>query len=156
MKTSTVLLAVGLILAMVWGGSAQAQTWSTEQNAVWEVVSSTWERDLKQDSGWIQDTTHASVSAWGMSYPAPRNKASIGRWAEHGKTVSTLQLYELAPHAISVAGNAAIAHYHYSTANKSAEGKVETTHGRCSDTLVRDGDRWVFLGWSCSDEPKAK
>lgn len=37
-----------------------------------------------------------------------------------------------------------------------AEGKNETTHGRCSDTLVRDGGKWVFLGWSCSDEPKPR
>lgn len=156
MKTSAVIVVVGSILVMMCSGTVQAQTWSAEQTAVWTVVSSTWERDLKQDSGWIKDTTHASVSAWGMNYPAPRNRDSLGRWAEHGKTVSTMQIFELAPHAISIAGNAAIAHYHYSTANKTAEGKSETIHGRCSDTLVREGERWVFLGWSCSDEPKAK
>jgi hypothetical protein len=33
-------------------------------------------------------------------------------------------------------------------------GKQSVTHGRCSDTLVRENGRWVFLGWSCSDEPK--
>jgi ketosteroid isomerase-like protein len=55
-----------------------------------------------------------------------------------------------------VAGDTALVHYYYSAASKTAEGKNKTTHGRCSDTLVRDDGKWVFLGWSCSDHPKPR
>ena len=154
MSKTTVLLATALVAITLGAGSAQAQAWSAEQTAVWTVVSSTWERDLKKDSGWMQDATHASVSAWGMTNPAPRNRDSLVRWARHSNELSTMLIYELSPHAIVVAGDTALAHYHYTTASRNAEGKVENTIGRCSDTLVKSGGRWVFLGWSCSDEPK--
>lgn len=98
--------------------------------------------------------THPAVSAWGRDYPAPRGRDSIVRWNKISQQSQTLTAYDLSPSAISVAGDAAIAHYYYSTASKTKEGKSEVVHGRCSDTLVRDNGRWVFLGWSCSDEPK--
>jgi hypothetical protein len=145
------VLAVALVSA-----AAQAQTWSAEQQAAWAASESTWERDLNKDSGWINDATHASVSAWGMDYPAPRGRDSVHRWAQHGQSTGTMLMYDLAPLAIVVAGDTALVHYYYTTASKTAEGKNETTHGRCSDTLVRDGGKWVFLGWSCSDEPKPR
>lgn len=156
MKISSVIAAIAWLATALVPAAAQAQTWNAEQTAAWEVSAATWERDLNKDSAWINDTTHASVSAWGMDYPAPRGRGSLHRWAQHGQSTSTMLMYDLSPLAVAIAGDTALVHYYYSTASKSAEGKNETTHGRCSDTLVRDGGKWVFLGWSCSDEPKPR
>lgn len=152
------LSVVPFCLMLLLAGAAapaQAQTWSSEQTGVWEAVSGTWEKDLNKDGSWIQDDTHEAVSAWGMDYPAPRGRASIARWDKHQQEIGSMVHYELSPQAIVVAGDTALAHYHYSVAGKNYEGKHQTTHGRCSDTLVRSGRRWVFLGWSCSDMPKS-
>jgi hypothetical protein len=154
MKMANKAATIGLLAAVLLSVSAQAQTWNAEQTAAWEASTATWERDLNKDSAWINDATHASVSAWGMEYPTPRGRGSLYRWAQHGQTTSTMQMYDLAPLAIAIAGDTALVHYYYTTASKNAEGKSETTNGRCSDTLVRDNGKWVFLGWSCSDEPK--
>lgn len=155
MKALTLVQIVALSGAATFAGSLYAQSWTEAQTAAWKVSAETWERDLKQDSGWIDDATHPAVSGWGSNYPAPRNRASLNRWSEHGKTVSKMVMYDLSPLAITVTEHAAVVHYYYSTANKSAvDGKVETVHGRCTDTLVREGGSWKFLGWSCSDEPK--
>lgn len=154
MKLSDVVMSVALVGAGLLAGPIQAQTWNAEQTAAWEASKATWERDLNKDSGWINDATHASVSAWGMEYPTPRGRSSLHRWAQHSQSTNTMQMYDLAPLAIAIGGDTALVHYYYTTASKNAEGKNETTHGRCSDTLVRDGGKWVFLGWSCSDEPK--
>ena len=155
MKTAGALRLSVLIVSSLFAGSAFAQSWTDAQAAAWKVSADTWERDLKQDSGWIEDATHAAVTGWGSDYPAPRNRASLLRWADHGKTVSKMTMYDLSPLAITVTEHAAVVHYYYTTASKAAlDGKVETVHGRCTDTLVRDGGQWKFLGWSCSDEPK--
>ncbi len=155
MRTVKVLQIFGLMVTSMFGGSLFAQSWTDAQTAAWKVSADTWERDLKQDSGWIEDATHPAVSGWGSNYPAPRDRARLQRWSEHGKTVSKMVMYDLSPLAITVTEHAAVVHYYYSTASKSAvDGKVETVHGRCTDTLVRDGGNWKFLGWSCSDEPK--
>ncbi len=155
MKAVKALQIAGFTMAAMFCGSLFAQNWTEAQSAAWKVSADTWERDLKQDSGWIQDSTHASVSAWGADYPAPRGRSSLHRWSEHGKTVNKMLMYDLSPLAIAVTEHAAVVHYYYTTASKSVvDGKVETVHGRCTDTLVRDGNSWKFLGWSCSDEPK--
>ncbi|HET6603579.1 MAG TPA: nuclear transport factor 2 family protein [Xanthomonadaceae bacterium] len=154
MKSKSIWRLCGMLALLAVLAPVHAQSWSPEQTAVWKAVAATWEKDLQKDGSWIEDDTHDAVSAWGMDYPAPRGKSSISRWNKHQQSVGSMVMYDLAPHAIAVVGDTALAHYHYSVASKNAEGKNDTTHGRCSDTMVRQGGRWVFLGWSCSDEPK--
>lgn len=146
------LLAVALVPAMA--GAAQAQSWNAEQSGVWKAVSATWEADLKSDDSWILRDTHPSVAAWGRDYPAPRGREGVKRWSTVSLASRTMTAYDLAPLAISVVGNSAIAHYYYTSAYTDKAGKTEVSHGRCSDTMVRENGRWLFLGWSCSDEPK--
>lgn len=144
-----------VVLSMfLWAGAVQAQSWTAEQSAVWKAVSATWEKDLNKDDSWMTQDTHPAVSAWSRDYPSPRGRDGIVRWSKVSQQSQTLTAYDLSPGAISVVGDTAIAHYYYSTAYKNADGKTEVTHGRCSDTMVRENDRWLFLGWSCSDEPK--
>lgn len=154
MKNFTSKMLLVVLSMLVCAGAVHAQTWTAEQTAVWEASAATWEKDKNKDDSWMTDDTHSAVSAWGHDYPAPRGRDSIVRWAKINQQSQTMVGYDLAPVAISVAGDTAIAHYYYSTASRDADGKTETTHGRCSDTMVREDGRWLFLGWSCSDEPK--
>lgn len=144
---------VALMICTAFAGAAQAQDRSAEQDALWKVISNTWEMDLKKDESWMRDGLHPNATAWGMDYPAPRNNAGIMRWNKINQQMYSMTAYDLSPLDITVAGDTALAHYYYSVASKSAEGKTNVGHGRCTDTLVREGGRWVFLGWSCSDEP---
>lgn len=153
MKSMTVNMGCAAVLLLA-GGSVNAQTWSAEQTEVWKASAATWEQDLNKDSSWTENSVSDKLSTWGTGSPAPRGKASTGRWHKYGMSQDAMVMYDLAPLAIAVSGDAALAHYYYSVASKDAEGKSTTTHGRCSDTLVRENGRWVFLGWSCSDEPK--
>lgn len=154
MKSCMFRMSLAVLSMCVCAGAVQAQSWTAEQDAVWKAVSATWAKDLKQDNSWMTQDTHPAVSAWSRDYPTPRGRDSIVRWNKVNQQSQTMTEYDLTPGAISIAGDAAIAHYYYSTASKKADGKIEVTHGRCSDTMVRENGRWLFLGWSCSDEPK--
>lgn len=141
------------ILAACAVTSAGAQSWSAEQTAVWQTVQKTWEMDQKQDSSWITSMTHPNVAGWGTQNPAPRNRQSMARWAKFDSEESKLLMFELAPLSIATADDAAVAHYYYSTSSQGADGKRKTEKGYCTDTLVKQGDGWVFLGWNCGVIP---
>jgi hypothetical protein len=145
----------GLMAALLFAGTlVQAQTWSPQQLEVWKASAVTWEQDLNKDYSWTDNGVSAQVSAWGSDYPAPRGKESMKRWHTLGLQDNPMVAYDLAPLAVVVSGDTALTHYYFTVLSKDAAGKSTTTHGRCSDTLVRENGRWVFLGWSCSDEPK--
>jgi hypothetical protein len=149
------IVRLGLMAVLLFAGAlVQAQTWTPAQQEVWKVSADTWEQDLNKDHSWTERSVSAQVSAWGSDYPAPRGKSSMGRWHKHWVTQNPMVMYDLAPLAVAVSGDAAVTHYYYTLATTDAGGKQSVTHGRCSDTLVRENGRWVFLGWSCSDEPK--
>lgn len=154
MKTRNGKLLVAILLGTAFAGPAHAQERSAEEQALWKVIANTWEMDLNQDQGWMRNGLHPRVAAWGMDYPAPRDNAGIMRWSKINQQMSSMTAYDLSPLTITIAGDTALAHYYYSVASKSAEGKPSVGHGRCSDTLVRQDGRWMFLGWSCSDEPR--
>lgn len=151
---STTVRLVGAVLLLLAATAVQAQTWSPQQLEVWKVSAGTWDMDQRKDFSWTENQVSDALSAWGNENPAPRNKASTARWHKYGTEQNAIVMHELAPLAVAISGDAALVHYYYTIATKNAEGKMTTTHGRCSDTLVRENGKWVFLGWSCSDEPK--
>jgi len=135
---------------------AMAQTWDAQQTAVWEAVSMTWEIEQAEESSWIADMTTANVSGWSTGNPAPRGRDSLRKWNKLQRANSETMAYELAPLSIAVSGSAAIAHYYYTDMSVDGDGKRETAHGYCSDTLVKQADKWVYLGWNCGDIPAKK
>jgi hypothetical protein len=143
-----------LVAALCLAQSAAAQSWDAQQTAVWQAVAKTWEMDQKQDSSWMTSMTHANVSGWSSQNPAPRSRASMLKWTKVNNENSKVLTLELSPLSIATADGAAVAHYYYSTANEDREGKRSTEHGYCSDTLIKQGDAWVYLGWNCGELPK--
>lgn len=148
-------IVAAAMLAACGVSVSSAQSWNEQQAAVWSVVEKTWEMDKNQDPGWMTSMTHANVAGWGTQNPAPRNAQSMLRWSKFSQETDKMLMYELAPLAIAVSEHAAVAHYYSTTAMQGADGKRRTEHGYCTDTLVKQGGGWVFLGWNCG-ELKAK
>ena len=53
----------------------------------------------------------------------------------------------------AIRGGAAVVHYYASVSEEDQDGKRETTTSRCTDTLIREGGQWLYLGWFCFNEP---
>lgn len=154
MKARNAIAAMFVTASMLAAGSAAAQSWDADQTAVWAVVEKTWKMDEQKDGSWITGMTHAKVSGWSMSNPAPRGQASLARWNKYSSENGKVLMTELSPLAIAVGDGAAVVHYYYTTANENREGKRENEHGWCSDTLVKQGEAWVYLGWNCGELKK--
>jgi len=127
-----------------------AQTWSPDQQAVMAVVDATW---TENDATWVTRLTHPEMLGWSDSSPIPRDQATTGRWSDHGLESSSGLMHSLAPVGIAIRGNTAVAHYYASVSAEDSDGKRETTTSRCTDTLIREGGEWLYLGWFCYDEP---
>jgi hypothetical protein len=132
---------------------ASAQTWSAEQQEVWNFELSQWKRDAAKDLAWVEELVHPAALIWGNANPAPQNKGSVARWARYNSGNSTTLEYEIFPLGIVVQGNVAVAHYRYTTAAEDMKKERKTVNGRYTDMLIKEGGRWQFIGWSGGDDP---
>jgi hypothetical protein len=149
--TRTRMLAAVVVLAiapLVQPGRAEAQTWSPQQQEVWQAVQAQWAASMAKDAGWMERFLHTDFRGWSASEPVPRDKESASRWARYEMDGGTTLVQDLAPVAIVIHGNAAVVHYYFSQAQADREGKHRTVHGRYTDTLVKEDGRWLFLAWS--------
>lgn len=145
-----VLLLGSLAVSM---GAANAQTWSQAQAEVWQVILASYEDIDARDVNWTDKWVLPDAVVWGPAYPMPRSRDSVKRWDAYQLAAGKNHVSEYSPAAIVVHGSTAVAHYYYSNATENREGKHETTHGRCTDVLAKDGDSWKFIAWHCGDEP---
>jgi len=146
---SVILASAALIMMMV---PAHAQSWSNEQLEVWNIVQAQWEATKDKDSEWTKRFLHDDFVGWANDIPAPRTRSSVANWDRLDMEDSTTLLQELTPLGIVIHGNTAVAHYVYSQTTEDGEGERKTTHGRYTDTLVKDGDNWLFLAWHGGDD----
>ena len=129
-----------------------AQQWNAAQTEVWNVVLASYADIENQDVNWSTKWVTEDAKVWGSGYPMPRSRDDVKRWDSYQLPQSKTMMSNYAPAAIVVHDSTAVAHYYYSTGDKNKEGKHKTTHGRCSDILVKEGDSWKFVAWHCSDE----
>ena len=153
MTTTRAVLATSLGMLMFWAAAADAQTWSKEQSAVWQVVLDSYKDIDKRDANWADKWVFADAMVWGPDYPMPRTRDSVKRWDAYNFPAGKTHVAEYSPVAIVVHGSTAVAHYYYSNATED-RGKHETAHGRCTDVLAKDGKSWKFIAWHCGDAPK--
>lgn len=146
-------LLIASCVMLMSATSASAQSWNAEQTAAWQAAAKTWAMDQNQDSSWMTTMTADNVTAWNTGNPAPRGRAAMVRWREITSADSKMLAHELAPQAIAVSDRTAVVHYYWSTLSEGKDGKRKTEHGYCSDTLIKRGDSWVFLGWNCGEIP---
>ena len=153
MRTKLIAAAFtgGLLLANPLIVSAQAPTWSTEQQAVWSVIDRSWSDEIARNGRWPGQYVHQNVVSWGPEWPMPRYRDSIERWSRFYDTQSRVLQHELSPAAISVAGNTAVVHYSAVSMRQREVGRgqppaeAEREAYGIVETLVRDGSNWRFL-----------
>ena len=150
MSSQTRAALLGGVALCILNSPLVAQTWSSEQQAVLAVVEETW---TENDPTWVTRLTHPEMLGWGNTIPMPRDQSTTRRWADHGLEDATGLMHSLAPVGIVIRGDAAVVHYYASWSEEDREGKRETTTSRCTDTLTREANTWLYLGWFCFDEP---
>lgn len=152
-SASTWMIISAAVCLSVLPTAATAQTWAPEQLEVWGVIQAQWDASMQKDETWPQRFLHEQFQGWDNENPTPRDRDATQRWNRYGWETSTALMQQLHPIGIVVVGNTAVAHYVYSTAAENRDGERETTHGRFSDILVRDGGTWRFLAWHGGDDP---
>ncbi len=149
-------LPIGLLfLAMtIHTGAAAAQTWTSEQQELWQLEEQQWKMSAAKDLSWIETMVHPNISFWQDGQPMPRNRASLTRWSKYDSGNSTVLEQELYPIAMTITGNVAVAQYRYQVASEDHKKERETVTGRYTDVFLKDGGRWRFISWSGGDDPK--
>jgi hypothetical protein len=107
-----------------------------------------------KDMSWIDKMVHPNISYWDVDQPGPQNKASLQRWNRFSNANSTVLEQELFPISLTITGTIAVVQYRYSVARENYKKERETTTGRYTDVLVKEGGRWLFVAWSGGDDPK--
>lgn len=146
------LIKLSVLLLLV-SAVSQAQEWNEAQTEVWNAVLGSYVDIDNSDVNWTDKWVTDDAVVWGSGFPMPRTRESIKRWNGYQFPQSETMMSEYSPAAIVVHDNTAVAHYYYSNGAKNKEGKHKTTHGRCSDILVKHDNSWKFLSWHCADTP---
>ena len=133
---------------------ASAQTWNAEQQEVWKLEEQQWQMSKDKDISWIDKMVHPNISYWDVDQPGPQNKASLQRWNRYNNANATVLEQELFPISMTITGNIAVVQYRYSVARENYKKERETSTGRYTDVLVKEGGRWLFIAWSGGDDPK--
>jgi hypothetical protein len=139
------LLVISLLVLAGLAAPVMAAEWSTDQTAVWSVISQSWEDEVARNGKWPADYIHKDVVAWGASWPQPRNGASMIKWSRFSEQAGKTLIYELFPVAVVVVNDTAVVNYNVVMETENYEMKRKRTAEGLIETLVRDGERWKFL-----------
>lgn len=142
------------VLLLAFAGTVSAQTWSAEQQEIWEFEEAQWQMAKNEDMSWMDTMVHPNLSFWDIDQQSPQNKASLGRWTRYNSSNNTVLEQELFPIAITITGNLAVVHYRYVVARENYKKDRETVSGRYTDILLKEGGKWMFISWAGGDDPK--
>lgn len=140
--------AVGLVFAAP--AAAQSPSWNAEQTAVWKLVEQSWADEVARNGRWPGNYVHDQMTTFDASFPMPRHRASFEKWVRFNDSQRRTLQYEIAPAAITVAGDTAVVHYTGVTMAQQGQEKPDREMFGVSETLVRSGGSWKFLsssGW---------
>jgi hypothetical protein len=144
------IAAVSLALGGV-AGTAAAQTWSKDQQEVWQLEQQQWAMSAAKDVSWIDTMVHANMRFWETGSPMPRDKASLKLWSRYDSENSTVLQQEIFPIAVTITGNVAVAQYHYRMASENHKKERKTVTGHYTDVLIKVDGRWMFIAWAGGD-----
>lgn len=147
------ILSLFFVLFLILPFGVQAQTWTPEQQEVWDFVVQSWEADTSEDITWVDRMVHPNFRGWDASLPMPRDRDTQRKWSRYGDESGNTLIYSVFPASIVVQGNTAVALYYGSIANEDHKGERETTHFKEVDVLIRENGEWKFLAWMGADEP---
>ena len=149
-KETLKLVFAGVVLLGLT--SAYGQETIDDSVSVWSVIEEEWMADEKGDNEWPEHLLTDNFSGWERNSPTPRRKSSTIMWDRFNEKLGQMVMHELYPLSIVVHQDVAGAHYLYSSAFESKDGKIEMSKGRYTDVLVRTEDGWKFLAWHGGDD----
>ena len=152
-KRVMAVVAVSTALAGFAGGAA-AQTWSAEQQEIWQVEQQQWKMAAAKDLSWIDTMVHPNMRYWETGDPMPRDRASLKRWARLSNENGTVLEQEIFPISATITGNVAVVQYHYMIARENHKKERETVTGHYTDVLIKENGKWLFIAWAGGDDPK--
>ncbi len=91
-----------------FAGGASAQTWSAEQQEIWQFEQLQWKMAAAKDLSWIDTMVHPNMRYWDTGNPMPRDTKSLKLWSRYESESSTVLQQELFPIAATITGNVAI------------------------------------------------
>ena len=144
---AAVLLALGGFSA-----AASAQTWSAEQQEIWQFEQLQWKASAAKDLSWIDTMVHPNMRFWETGSPMPRDKASLKHWSRFDAENGTTLEHELFPIAATITGNIAVVQYHYRIVTENYKKERKTSTGHYTDVLIKENGRWMFIAWSGGED----
>lgn len=147
-KISKALVTLVFSFGVAGTAVAQAPTWSTEQMAVWKVVSQSWADEAAQNGKWPGSYVDDNVISWSQENPMPSYKDSLIKWSRFNESQYKTIHYDISPAAIAIKGDTAVVNYVAINVSQRGTDKPDRDVNAIIETLVRDGNGWKFLSTS--------
>ena len=138
-----ILICLAVLLASI---PLFAQEWSAEQKEALAYEVSFWKAYSDRDQAGILALIHDDYKGWSYGSSLPAGKASTKTAFAHSFPINKVFIHEVTPIAIVVRGNLAVVHYVFSEHGTNEKGEHETTEARWTDTLIKEGGKWLLLG----------
>ena len=140
------ILFVFMFVILTTVVNSNAQSWSSEQKAVWAGVEEYWATGTSSNPMSFLNYFDDSYTGWSYDQETPGTKSdavkSLSYWLNKGK----VQFYVITPAKIWVNGDFAYVHYYYTQVTEGADGKPNTEKGRWTDILMKKSSKWMLVG----------
>jgi ketosteroid isomerase-like protein len=140
-----VRILTSLVAALVVVSPLFAQEWSAEQKEAWAFEVAYWKASAANDSAGVLAMMHDGYRGWNYPSSVPGTKESAKAAFAHFSTTTKNFLHNPTPIAIVVSGNTAVVHYYIGFHGTNEKGEHESTQDRWTDTLIKEGGKWLLL-----------
>jgi len=141
------LLLCGMVLLLLANVSfLNAQTWSKDQQMVWNNVQAYWKFYGDGNLDGFLSYMHDGYLGWNVGTPLPSTKADASKWMKHYWEKRKVTIYDINPVGIAIFGDVAVVHYYYTMMVADEEGKEKNVSGNWTDVLMKQGDKWMLIG----------
>jgi ketosteroid isomerase-like protein len=122
------------------------QEWSAEQKEAWAFEVAYWKASAAGDAATALSYMHDSYRGWNYADAVPGTKETSKAGLTHFATTTKTFFYNPTPLAILVHGDTAVVHYVIASHGTNEKGEHESTEDRWTDTLVKEGGKWMLFG----------
>jgi ketosteroid isomerase-like protein len=122
--------------------------WPAEQKSVLDSFKGYVAANIKGDIGEILTYFHPKFTSWDYAQKLPANYDALRKMMEDFFKNNKLIKFDGDPLEIQVEGGVAIMHLTYDESFSDSSGKEVINSGRWTATMLKQGNKWVFLSWS--------
>ncbi|MBI3037771.1 nuclear transport factor 2 family protein [bacterium] len=146
LKLLRCVLFLSVLFAALSPVTLFSQELSLAQREVWKNVEKYWDLVMQGDLEGYLSYFHSDFSGWQNQEMLPDDKETRRKFETHDYLTTKVLMYDLKPASIRIFSNFAIAHYCFTIVYKDSAGKERTSHGRWTDILMKQGEKWVLVG----------